>query len=79
MKDKRLPLAVKTKNFYLYYDVKVIITIYGLLFFCNFLINIDHGTLPAATLDLKLDLGIDNVALGFLGSLVFLGLTFGKF
>jgi len=53
--------------------------IYALLFGCNFLINIDHGTLPAATLNLKSDLGLDNVALGFLGSIVFLGLTLGKF
>jgi MFS transporter, Spinster family, sphingosine-1-phosphate transporter len=51
--------------------------IYSLLFFCNLLINVDHGTIPASTLHLKTDLGIDNVALGFLGSLVFLGLTFG--
>ena len=53
--------------------------VYGLIFFCNLLINVDHGTIPAATLSLKNDLGVDNVALGFLGSLVFLGLTLGKF
>ena len=52
--------------------------IYALIFFCNFLINIDHGTIPASTLHLKKDLGIDNVALGFLGSIVYLGLTFGN-
>jgi hypothetical protein len=52
--------------------------IYALLFGCNFLINIDHGTIPASTLNLKSDLGLDNVALGFLGSIVFLGLTFGN-
>lgn len=54
-------------------------TIYAILFACNLLINIDHGTIPAATVKLKEDLGIDNVALGFLGSLVFFGLTLGNF
>jgi hypothetical protein len=52
--------------------------IYGLLFSCNLLINIDHGTIPAATIKLKSDFGIDNIALGFLGSLVFMGLTLGR-
>ena len=42
------------------------------------LINIDHGSIPAATIALKKDLGMDNVALGMLGSLVYLGLTAGN-
>lgn len=65
-------------EFYRHYRWSSIKLIYALLFFCNLLINIDHGTIPAATLNLKIDLGIDNVALGFLGSLVFLGLTLGN-
>ncbi len=66
------------KEFHSYYDLKAVKMIYALLFGCNFLINIDHGTIPASTLNLKSDLGLDNVALGFLGSIVFLGLTFGN-
>lgn len=58
-----------------YLNVK---SIYFIIFCCNLLINVDHGTIPAATVKLKTDLGIDNVALGFLGSLVFMGLTLGK-
>lgn len=65
-------------EFHKIYDQKKVKLIYGLLFFCNLLINVDHGTIPASTVYLKKDLGIDNVALGFLGSVVYLGLTFGK-
>ena len=42
------------------------------------LINVDHGTIPAATVVMKEDLDLDNVSLGILGSLVFLGLALGK-
>ena len=67
------------KEFSRYFDKKSVKMIYALLFGCNFFINIDHGTIPASTLNLKSDLGLDNVALGFIGSIVFLGLTFGMF
>ncbi len=66
------------KEFHKEYNLKAIKIIFALLFGCNYLINIDHGTIPASTLNLKSDLGLDNVALGFLGSIVYLGLTFGK-
>ena len=59
------------------FSSKLITFIYGLIFVCNLLINIDHGSIPAATLNLKQDLNIDNVELGILGSLVYLGLTAG--
>lgn len=71
------PSKKELKQFYNYYDWGHLKSIYGLLFFCNLLINIDHGVIPAATLSLKTDLEIDNIALGSLGSLVFLGLTLG--
>lgn len=51
--------------------------IFVLLFFINILINIDHGAIPAATTILKRDLSIDNVSLGIIGSLVYLGLVLG--
>jgi fucose permease len=51
--------------------------IFILLFFINILINIDHGAIPAATTILKRDLSIDNVSLGIIGSLVYLGLVLG--
>ncbi|CDW83082.1 major facilitator superfamily [Stylonychia lemnae] len=60
------------------YPTRYIVFLYGLIFFCNVLINIDHGSIPAATLNLKQDLNIDNFELGLLGSLVYLGLTIGS-
>ena len=49
-----------------------------LLIFClNILINVDHGAIPAATTILKRELGLDNVSMGTIGSLVYLGLVLG--
>ena len=45
----------------------------------NLLINIDHGVIPACTTVLKQELGLTDVSLGTLGSLVYLGLTLGSF
>ena len=45
----------------------------------NLLSNIDHGTLPAGSVDIKTDLDLNNLLYGLLGSVVFIGLTFGKF
>lgn len=60
------------------YNKNLISFLFLLIFVCNMLINIDHGSIPAATIALKKDLGMDNVALGMLGSLVYLGLTAGN-
>ena len=51
--------------------------IFALVFVINLLINIDHGAIPAATTMLKQELHLDNVALGVIGSLVYLGLVLG--
>lgn len=48
------------------------------VFISNLIINIDHGVMPAAVPVLKRDLGLSNASLGLLGSLVYLGLTFGS-
>ena len=42
------------------------------------MVNVDHGILPAATSDLREDLGLTDVDIGLLGSLVYLGLVIGK-
>ena len=42
------------------------------------MINIDHGILPAATTPLRQELGLDDLNLGLIGSLVYLGLVLGK-
>ena len=44
----------------------------------NLLINFDHGVMPAAALEIQSDLGISNFNFGWLGSIVFLGLTIGS-
>lgn len=61
-----------------HYNRAIVNFLFVLVFISNLLINVDHGSLPAATLNIKQDLGLDNVGLGMLGSLVYLGLTMGK-
>lgn len=45
----------------------------------NLLNNIDHGVLPAGSITIKNDLGLNNLHYGLIGSAVFAGLTLGKF
>ena len=40
-------------------------------------VNIDHGAIPAATKNIKESLDINDTQLGYLGSLVFVGLALG--
>ncbi len=42
------------------------------------MINIDHGIIPAATEEVRKDLGVRNSQLGIMGSIVYLGLVVGK-
>jgi MFS transporter, Spinster family, sphingosine-1-phosphate transporter len=51
--------------------------IFILLTFTNIMINFDHGAIPASSTNLMRELNLDSLSLGILGSLVFLGLTFG--
>ena len=51
--------------------------IFMLIFIINILINVDHGAIPAATTILKRENNLDNVSLGIIGSLVYLGLVMG--
>ena len=44
----------------------------------NMLINFDHGVMPAAAVAMKEDLVLNNTEYGWLGSVVFIGLTLGK-
>lgn len=48
------------------------------VFFGNCMINLDHGSIPAATKSIKKDLDLDNAQLGRLGSTVFGGLVLGS-
>jgi len=52
--------------------------IYYVIAFCNILVNLDHGIIPAATKEIKTDLQIAEVELGLLGSIVYGGLLLGS-
>ena len=51
--------------------------IFSLFFILNILMNMDHGTIPAATDDIRKDLNISDQNLGIFGSLVFVGNIIG--
>lgn len=53
-------------------------TIFIIITLTNLIINMDHGTIPAATSDIKSDLSIGDGELGVFGSLVYLGNIIGK-
>ena len=46
--------------------------------FTTILINLDHGIMPASTREIRIDLNIDELDLGLLGSLVYGGLMLGS-
>ena len=51
---------------------------FGVVLTMNLLINFDHGVMPAGSIAMKQDLGLTNAEFGWLGSVVFIGLTIGK-
>ena len=51
---------------------------YAFLFYANMSLNFDHGAMPAATKALEVGLDLTPPQLGWLGSLVFIGLFFGS-
>lgn len=53
--------------------------IFLILVVTNLIINMDHGTIPAATSEIKEDLNIDDDTLGIFGSLVYFGNLLGIF
>ena len=44
----------------------------------NLLINFDHGVMPAGAPAMQADLQLNNTEYGWLGSVVFIGLTIGS-
>eukprot|EP01017_Pseudomicrothorax_dubius_P035288 TRINITY_DN491_c0_g1_i4.p1 TRINITY_DN491_c0_g1~~TRINITY_DN491_c0_g1_i4.p1 ORF type:complete len:611 (+),score=66.14 TRINITY_DN491_c0_g1_i4:84-1916(+) len=52
--------------------------IYMSILLVNILVNLDHGILPAATKEIRRDLKLNDVELGVLGSIVYLGLVLGS-
>lgn len=60
------------------YNSSMIFIVYTCTFFLNILINLDHGAIPAALINIQKDLKINNTEMGALGSLVFAGIVFGS-
>lgn len=52
--------------------------LFGVIFFTNLMVNMDHGIFPACTEEVRRDIGIPNTQLGIMGSIVYLGLVVGK-
>ena len=52
--------------------------VFILLFVCNVMVNIDHGTLPGCVEEVKAKLSINNMGFGSLGTSVYAGLSLGS-
>lgn len=65
------------QEFNKHFDKRVIRLLFILVFISNILINVDHGTLPGCSKQLKSQRNVDNFGFGLLGSIVYGGLTLG--
>ena len=57
---------------------KVIYFLFFVILLMNLLINFDHGVMPAGAPSMQADLQLNNTEYGWLGSVVFIGLTLGS-
>ena len=57
---------------------KDVILMFFVIAVMNLMANFDHGTLPAGTIVIAKDLGMDKMQYGLLGSAEFGGLVIGK-
>ena len=60
------------------YSQKVIYIVFFLIFFTNILINVDHGSLPGCSNQIKKDLDMSDFQFGVIGAVVFVGWPFGS-
>ena len=51
--------------------------LFAVLLLLYFLVHAEHGSIPAATDTISKEFGLEKIDLGVLGSLIFVGLTFG--
>lgn len=61
------------------FNTRTILCFCVFLFFLDININLDHGALPVAAVEIKEQLDLPNASIGTLGSMVFLGLVTGSF
>jgi sugar phosphate permease len=74
---ERLERKLIQVEFYKIYNSKVIYYIFFTIFLSNVFINIDHGSLPGCSIEIKNDLDMNDFQFGMLGSIVYGGLTLG--
>lgn len=60
------------------YKEKVLYIVFLLNFASSVMVNIDHGSLPACTSEVKYKMKIENFGFGALGTAVYAGLTIGS-
>lgn len=77
-KAEELERKLIDEEFYRHYNFKVIYAIFVLVFISNIFINIDHGSLPGCSVQIKEDLNMNDFEFGVLGSVVYGGLTLGS-
>jgi sugar phosphate permease len=77
-KAEELERKLIDEEFYRHYNFKVIYAIFLLIFISNIFINIDHGSLPGCSVEIKKDLDMNDFEFGLLGSVVYGGLTLGS-
>ena len=61
-----------------HYNQKVIYVVFVLIFLANVFCNVDHGTLPGCSNQIKHDVKLNDVEFGTLGSVVYGGIVIGS-
>ena len=61
-----------------HYNQKVIYVVFVLIFLSNVFCNVDHGTLPGCSNQIKESVNINDVQFGTLGSVVYGGIVVGS-
>ena len=73
-----LQIECKTEINEIYISRKIRWFIFTIYIFLQIMMNVDHGTVPAAIEEIRKDLALDDNILGVFASLVFLGNLIGK-
>lgn len=77
MKEDTREASVHLSEKFFKIEPKFRMLIFAVLTTMNVLINMDHGTIPAASNEIKRDLQVNDAQLGTFGSLVYLGNLIG--
>ena len=84
IKEENKALSTSSKNIESIKSISYVISrrirwiLFLIFIFINILMNFDHGTIPAATDQLRSYLDLTDSELGFFGSLVFVGVIIGS-